>query len=915
MSPFLLLLFISFIQAETTKQLKQLISVSKIVQDQRGFIWFSGKQGLTRFDGENFLTFSSHIPNQQLPFTWTTDVQPVNSRLLVSTENKGLWLFDPKTGLSSPLNIKTETNSIYQAHFFHGQYYVYTESPNILYRYNPQTSTTHILSKDIEIAEFLISNNSLYYYNDNGVFKLHPDGFTQIIQAPTKKIIANDNWMIIATETKLTSYKNDQLKNQKTVNYKIADITFEYNSDNFFSIGNNNHISKYSPQLKNQNHNYFSDSKAQPKTSFHDSSGTLWLASSHGVRRLSAAHTINHERIFDIPISSIQVEVINNKIILGTYGAGLQALSNKEQAINENLTKRGLRITDLLTVGDEMYLATFDGLWLYKFNDNLLQKVAIENNNKILLKLSKKDNILFLATDGNGFITYDLDTRKVDSIIDESYNFSSPEILDILLIEDNIWLATAKGVDVYNKLTQQVENALVSPSKVVSLVSANNKVYAATKGNGIFSFDLNKELLNHFANGIDFDQMKNINNEIWAPSSNGLYRVSLYDDQLSMVAGSENLSFSSDPILHKNTIYVGHYGGVLEVPLTPKTLFNSKVYISKTTISGESHLLNKTINIDNSNEVITLDLASLDYRTGQDKRFKYQMNGGSWNNINGSQLTLTGLASGSYHLTFSGTNSLGQWSNFQAFTEIKVAFPWYWKPQMRVLYVVATIGLALLTFWLLYLRGKSINYIHNLLSTEAKSKNKTSLFVKRNLSHALALSLSNNEKMPAELQINKHKIEDILKESINELSNSTQQKEPDGLYGKSLQVALPYFIQYLKSKYQVRVTLDYALDENQLSEGLTSDIYKVIYEALTSAILNGTGQNFHLKLKHYNEKIWLTINDDADSFSNFKSQINFDMAMYFIRQIANKYNATVNTFAQQNKGSQFVISIPLRGLA
>ena len=79
-----------------------------------------------------------------------------------------------------------------------------------------------------------------------------------------------------------------------------------------------------------------------------------------------------------------------------------------------------------------------------------------------------------------------------------------------------------------------------------------------------------------------------------------------------------------------------------------------KYIISQTTVSGKTYLLNKTIQNASSNDVITLDLASLDYRAGQNKQFKYQINNGKWHLISGNQITLTGLASGSYYLTIMG---------------------------------------------------------------------------------------------------------------------------------------------------------------------------------------------------------------------------------------------------------------------
>jgi hypothetical protein len=99
-----------------------------------------------------------------------------------------------------------------------------------------------------------------------------------------------------------------------------------------------------------------------------------------------------------------------------------------------------------------------------------------------------------------------------------------------------------------------------------------------------------------------------------------------------------------------NKIYASHYGGVIEVPLIIEDQIDTKTFISKTIVSGKAKLLCDVIDIDSPNDIVTFELASLDFRPGQDKQFKYQINGGYWNDINGSQLTLTGLSSGAYHI-------------------------------------------------------------------------------------------------------------------------------------------------------------------------------------------------------------------------------------------------------------------------
>ncbi len=115
------------------------------------------------------------------------------------------------------------------------------------------------------------------------------------------------------------------------------------------------------------------------------------------------------------------------------------------------------------------------------------------------------------------------------------------------------------------------------------------------------------------------------------------------------------------------------------------------------------------------------------------KQFRSRLNNSTWNQVNGNQLTLTGLTSGVYHIEIMATNSLGQWSDFKAYTEINVAFPWYWTVQIRLFYGVLLFCIISLTVWLLYLRSKSIGHIYDILESDIKNYGKTSQQIKRNL--------------------------------------------------------------------------------------------------------------------------------------------------------------------------------------
>lgn len=908
------LLTSSFVHSIESAQLSTLPNVEEITQDNNGFIWLIGQQGLTRFDGKDLLSFANHNSEWPLPFTWTHNAERHGDRLLISTESKGVWWFEPNTGITTPLNLTLTDNSVYRSTYFNGKYYVFSDH---IYLFDEETQHTTPHISGIDLLKFIKTKDALYFYNKNSLNLITDDGYSPILEVPITTVASLGDTLIVVKGKTLLAYHNNILIKEKKLNYRIKGITKAHNSNNFFIIDEHGNIHKFSQELVPLKHSFPKVESLGVSNIFHDSSNVIWYYNGDGVKKLSEQYINNKPFYFNTKVNSIKLESYKNDIVMGSYGDGIHTFDILStlfpEEIKTQLKDKARVVKDIQKVGDDLYFATFDGLWKYDDKTKTLTKVPFEQNNQILLDINLVNNLLYLATDGNGFIIFDHTTGKVIEVIDNKYNFSSPEILDSTPVNNNqIWLATAANIDVYNKMTRTISSInLQGSSKISSLINTHNKVFAFSKGNGVFVLSYSGEIINQFATGVDFGKAKLIGDEIWAPSKRGVFRINPDTLEIILVPNTEKYSFTSEPVIFNNLLHIAHYGGVVTLPFKKTTKYDPDIFISKTTVSGESLLLNKEININSSNDVLQLDLASLDYRSGQSKQFKYQINNGVWHPINGNQLTLTGLASGSYYITIMGTNSLGQWSNKKAFTQVHVAYPWYWTPKLRVLYTICLVGLLIIGAWLLYLRGRSISHIHALLNDDIKVRGKTALNVSRNLSHVLSLYQTIPTNDQPEVNETHQQIKSLLQESVKELTEQSQTKVPDNLYGNSLTIALPYLADFVHKKYHINIEYIHELNDEELSYELQSDIYTMIYEAIISAVLNGNGRNFTISLQEFKQKIWLTITDDGDSFTHFKSKINFDMAMYYIRQIANKYAASVNTFEEQNQGSQLVISIPL----
>ena len=901
------LLCASFLsEANNPSSFKTLSNVNKILQDKDGFIWLAGQQGLTRVDANSNITFSLSNQEWPLPYSWIHNMSLIDDKLLLATETHGLWLFDTQTGTVKKIPVDTPRQNHFDAVMFKDQYYI--NAPDKLYRYNPSTKETNIIESNISIDHLVHNQQHLYIANEEGLFQLNDDRLTNIINEPITALKAISNAVIAISTNNIYRISDDgtisSIKHYET----IYGLTKAFNSDDFFTVNKKNIITKYNAlTLSTIPHHYGQSKTVRIRDIFHDASGVLWLVSNQGVEQVNENYITNHEVIFDIPINANEIKFFDDEIIIGSYGAGLQNFLKPifKPSVNTAFTKKGLKIFDAIEVNNNLYIASLDGLWHYDKNQEKVTKLNIIAD-QLVLKLKHKNNLLYIATNNHGLYTYDLTSKKITNHIDVQKGLLSPEIIDVLPLDNGkIWIANSRHISIYQQATKLIKT-LKSPnkSKVISFVLADNKIFASTLGDGILVFNQQGDLLAQLYKSHSFTEMIAINGDVWASGQPGLYRISPQNYQVTMIENTQQYSFVSSMLVKDDTLYAIHYSGILALDLSEQKQFNSNVIISKTTISGKANLLNKSIKIESGNDVISLDLASLDYRPGLAKKYQYRINNSQWQQISNNQLTLTGLASGHYDVEIMATNSLGHWSDVKAYTEIDVAYPWYWTIELKILYIIIALFIVLLIAWLLFLRAKSISNIHNLLKDDMKNCGRIMKTIQRNL-QLTSTSLASNEIEQSKQLIEKSLV--MLKESLDS-------QEPDSLAGKDLSVAIPYLADYIHSKYEVKLhcSIDDKIDS--LNYELKSDVYKVIFEALISAIFKSEAQNFNLTLQEVKKKLWLSINSDNDSFNQLNSRINFDLASYTIRQITNKHHASLNTFDNDDGSSQLVISFPLMTL-
>ncbi len=897
-----------------------------IAQDQKGFIWLASATGLVRHSGDDSITFNSNNDNWPLPFNWINDIHFIDEKnLLLATETHQLWLFDTSTGEAKQLNIDIHRKSIYKVIAHKGYYYL--DVPDKLYQIDSTNLATTVLAKNISIKALKHTNDFVYISSSKGLYRFNGKKLQLLVSGNISAMETVADKVIYSHDDKLTILYDSGIQHSINIEDKILALAKSNTLNSFFSVNQLGKIKMYDlKKLTTVSHTYPNINQTYIKKLYHDNSGVLWVITNHGVEQLIPSVSQNIPLIFDVFSNRIMLTSHRNSIVIGSYGSGLNELNSTPlllpKKINDSFSKRAKIITDLYPLDEIIYISTFDGLWQYNAIEKQLSRVNFPENNKLLLDISYKNDLLYLSTNTNGVLIYDTNKKQLFKHI-EGKELSSSEAINALPLDnEEVWIATSSGVDIYSTKSNSSKTLIgLGQSKVISLLEYKSKVFVATKGDGIFVYNLKGELLAHLAKSQSFGYMALLNGEIWAPGHPGLHIINPDTYQVKMVPNTEEITFTKRPILYDNMVYAGHYGGILKVSLTPFKNIQSKIYISKTIASGKTQLLSHNIEIDSSNDVVTLELASLDFRPGKRKQFKYKINNGNWHKVNSSQLTLTGLSSGNYHLEIMGTNSLGQWSDFKAYADITVAYPWYWHPSTRIVYAVLIIATVLLVLWLLYLRSRSISHIHQLLNEEIKTHGQSTSIIRRKLERVQNLinptaKIQHSEGLSQKQSTLKcEEVQHLISECLTELKTQNSHAEPSSLSGSSLVVALPYLADYFHQQYHVLVSLKLDITCEKIDYAIQIAIYRITYEAILAAINNGNGGVFTVHINESNNKVWLKITDNEQSFAQFSSKINFNMTMYYIRQIANKFNATFHTYDNQEHGSEIIISIPLMNMS
>ncbi|MFT4928583.1 MAG: ligand-binding sensor domain-containing protein/signal transduction histidine kinase, partial [Phenylobacterium sp.] len=521
-------------------------SLSSILQDRNGFLWFGTFDGLNRYDGYEFKVYRHNPanPNSIADDIIRTLFEDKNGNLWVGTDSGGLSRFDAKT--QRFINFKHDDNnprslshnrvmSITQDN--HGDLWVGTYGGG-LNKFNGE-------SQDFSHFEHDPANpNSL---SDNKITTIHHDGKGAIWVGTRGHGL--DKYDI--SSKKFSHFTSDPNQPSSLSNNRIRALYVDASGDLW--IGTKGGLNRYNPrQSANNKTNQDTFTRFNHKTSnpnsissdqirsiHQDSAGALWIGTEgSGLNKLPTLSNANFVHFENEPsnprsISSGRINAIyeDNKgtLWVGTYGGGISKydaqkerfghfkheISNPSSLNNSSIHALYVDSTDTLWVGTDRGLNRYDANQkrFTHFNHDPVNIHSISRG-RINAIYEDSKGFLWVGANGSGLNRYDAKTNRFKHFVNEHSNPHSLSNDVVRTVHEDhlgtLWVGTyGGGLNRFDASTEQFSHLRHQPGNrnslsndlVMSIYQDSNKIlWIATNGGGVNRYDISSKKFSHLLN-------------------------------------------------------------------------------------------------------------------------------------------------------------------------------------------------------------------------------------------------------------------------------------------------------------------------------------------------------------------------------------------------------------------------------
>ena len=522
-------------------------SVVAIHQDKLGQVWIGTRDGLNKYDGEEFTVFR-HLKSN------VTSISN-NGILCIEEDSNGfIWV-----GTSFGLNKYDPQKNTFKTYFLNKKESFGSNVINVVKEmsndqiwigssrgisiYNKKTDTfISILGKNNIISIFETKSGSIFIGTKKGLLRLSnkQNGNYQfksvhgtetiwvqdLVESPNGNIlIATQKQSVLEyniSKNSVQSYFEGSLLNEKNKN--VRKLLFDDNDKLWMATYNGLQIANSQKNIIALYNNDDDDKSINDnfiKTLFKDNTGVIWVGTYYGGINVWSDFNNNFINITQKKSNSgLSFRVVssivnyNNSLFFGTEGGGISILNQNTNTIKHITTKNASALKSdnvkslCVTNDDKLWIGTFtNGLAIYNLEKNVFEKLPfpkkllnfLENVGVLSIIQYDNDHIL-IGTNYKGLVKYNTHKNifKIFDTNSQPTGFISNNIKTIEVdSKNNIWVGTNRGLNRISsneEITNHIYKTDLNIKFEINTIFEDYKgvLWVGTFEDGLFKFENNK---------------------------------------------------------------------------------------------------------------------------------------------------------------------------------------------------------------------------------------------------------------------------------------------------------------------------------------------------------------------------------------------------------------------------------------
>ena len=894
--------------------------INDIVKDQQGFIWIATENGLSRFDGFNFINFNHSTHPSVFKTNRILKIQRRGAKLYLLTAGDGLIQLQPKTIAFKKLYRSNPVALTYS-----------NDTTAILF--DTGTLLFKVKSKTIFTLKFNVFDvSSLIIYKGKLIISLNNKKVVRIDpKTPFKRKIipisddgqsgnlckSKKYGLILWNGDIVRILKNNVfVEHPEFVGKKMISYFFEESS------GRNMYIEKNRvPILNFYNHTFAfrfgGRENIQFKSIYRINETCFLIATNQGVVKILQTPGLS-KQIDDFSFLNGDQIIVRRRILEHKnkrYYLGFPYILEQDGQSLNRLTFQNLSSYDGVFFKDELFCTT-EGKGLISVHLNS-RKIRFHGStshqlNESFESIARFSDSLLLLAGGNKLIVYNPETKR-----DFSYFLRKGIVIHEVVPLKNtnlVYLATNKGLKCIRMNSQFGFEEVASDDKSgcdirdILIRPHTNEIWTATN-KGVYVFAMNSlKIRKKFTKEREVSHpmvvslLEDKNKNIWASTYSGLIVYNTNNGTIHFVnrqQGVINTEFN-----YKSACLLGNgeliFGGLNAFERINPSLLNEDGYVSSFVISGIETIQNEqkksfstynkteSISFNTGKEAVKIYLANLDFQYGQGYSFQYTIDSKNWFKTDKKNwILLSNLSYGHYFLKIRMFDPFGQLVKEKSF-QLYAKAPFYVKTgfYMLIIFLIIILSILLVLFFKRSIRIKA----------ETKTKIAMDLHDESGTILTRLLMISKKDKFEAK---EKEHLQNGLTEALYNFRTYLDSISRVKHSWVDLVDELQEFVKASCSEAGITVDFNVQFDKDYSLRGeLFRDVKLAIYEIVTNTIKHAKADHislsFHLKNKNLEIKIsdngTCNINDlnamKGNGIRNIKKRItrNHGKYLYYISE-------------------------------